>query len=271
MIINLVLLLAVQQPLERQLYQALIAAASGAIRLNETAAAHRWLDAAPRAHRGWEWDYLNRLARQSAAGINAHDAAITGISASDDGRLLATASGDKSVKLWDASTGKSTHTLAGGTGEIYAAQFSPDSRLLAAGWTGGQAKVIDRETGADAAVLDGHPGGVYSLAFHPSGNLLATGGADRMIRIWSVPDGKLLRTLSGHTELVYGLDYSPDGLRIVSCSNDMTVRFRTDGSSDPLLSIPFPVQVYGVKFSPNGQTLATLPMDGSIRLLSATR
>ncbi|HNY39634.1 MAG TPA: hypothetical protein PKJ41_04535 [Bryobacteraceae bacterium] len=80
-----------------------------------------------------------------------------------------------------------------------------------------------------------------------------------------------MRTLSGHTELVYGLDYSPDGLRIVSCSNDMTVRFWTDDSSDPLLSIPFPVQVYGVKFSLNGRTLATLPMDGSIRLPSATR
>jgi WD40 repeat protein len=190
---------------------------------------------------------------------------------SPDGRTVFCPSSRPSGKLWDAATGQSTHTVSGGKGEIYAAQFPPDSRLLAVGWTGGQAKLVARDTGADVALLDGHPGGIYALAFHPSGKQLATGGADRMIRVWSVPDGKLLRTLSGHTELVHGLDYSPDGSRLASSSNDMTVRIWAGGAADPLLSIPFPVQVYGVKFSPDGRRLATLPLDGSISFLDAGR
>ena len=132
---------------------------------------------------------------------------------------------------------------------------------------GGEARVVDVSTGIDVVALGGHVGGVYAVAFRPAGRRQATGGGDPEIRLWELPSGKPLRVLDGHTELVYGLNVLADGSRLASASRDQTVRLWQPESGESLLTIPFPVQVYGGTFSPDGRSLATLPMNGTIRLL----
>lgn len=196
------------------------------------------------------------------------DGRAAGIAWSGDGKTVFCPSSRPSGKLWDAQSGKVLHTVTGGKGEIYDAAFSPDSRWVAVGWTSGYAKVVDRESGADVLVLPQSEGGVFAVAFHPSGKILATGGADRKVRLWELPGGRLIKTMEGHSELIYALDYSPDGSRLASGSTDMTARLWAE-NGDPVLTIPFPVQVYAVKFSPEGKRLAVVPMNGTIRILSA--
>ena len=90
---------------EYALYLASVAAADASLRLHETAAADRWLRRAPERFRGWEWGYLEALADESARVIPAHQTIVNGLGLSPDGRLVASAAADQSVKLWNASTG----------------------------------------------------------------------------------------------------------------------------------------------------------------------
>jgi len=194
------------------------------------------------------------------------DGRAAGIAWSADGRTVFSPSSRPTGKLWDAATGKLIATITGGRSELYNGAFSPDSRWVACAWLGGEVKVFDARTGTEAATMAGHTGGAYAVAFHPNGRIVASAGSDRKVRLWEMPSGKLLRTLEGHSELIYGIDFSADGKRLVSASTDHTVRLWSTDSGEQVLSIPFPVQVYGVKFSPKGQ-LAVLPMNGTIRLL----
>lgn len=97
-----VLLLLALPPLQWELYQASIAAADGAIRLNETGTAKRWLDAAPADYRGWERSDLHGLSDQSLRVVKAHELPVTGIAVSPGGRRLATLPMDGTIRILDS-------------------------------------------------------------------------------------------------------------------------------------------------------------------------
>ena len=89
---------------EYRSYLAHIAAASNALRVNENGEARRWIDAAPVKYRGWEWAYLNAQTSQHASSRSIHTAPVTLIAVSPDGKLLASASSDRTVKLIDSAS-----------------------------------------------------------------------------------------------------------------------------------------------------------------------
>src|SRR2546430_1488517 len=80
---------------------------------------------------------------------------------SPDGARIASASGDQTVKLWDAATGQETATLKGHTGEVYSVAFSPDGARIASASEDGKVKVWDATTGQENATLKGHTDKVY--------------------------------------------------------------------------------------------------------------
>lgn len=89
-------------PLQWELHQASIAAADGAIRLNETGTAKRWLDAAPAGHRDREWGYLHGLSDESLRVLKAHELPVTGIAVSPGVRRLATLPWDGTIRILDS-------------------------------------------------------------------------------------------------------------------------------------------------------------------------
>ncbi len=197
------------------------------------------------------------------------DGRAAGIAWSADGRFVFCPSSRPHGKLRNAADGSVARVVSGSKGEIYDAAFSADSRWLAIAWTGGELRLLELATGSETHVNEAHRGGVYGVAFAPSSQVVATSGGDGRIRIWSVPDLAPRRTLEGHTELVYSVDFSPDGTRIASASNDYSVRLWASDTGESLLTVPFPVQVYGARFSPDGQKLAVLPMNGTVQVLDA--
>jgi hypothetical protein len=108
---------------------------------------------------------------------------------SPDGRLLASGSVDKTVKVWEAASGRLLHTLSGHTSWVFSVAFSPDGALLASGSTDKTVKVWEAATGRLLHTLSEHTYPVTSVAFSPDGRLLASGSGDHTVRLWSPTAG----------------------------------------------------------------------------------
>ena len=119
---------------------------------------------------------------------------------SPDGALLATASTDRTARVWDLATGTTRTTLQGHTLGVNGVAFSPDGTLIATASTDRTTRIWDLATGTTCATLDGHTSGVNGVAFSPDGSLLATASNDGTIRIWDVSTGSARVTLAEFSE-----------------------------------------------------------------------
>jgi photosystem II stability/assembly factor-like uncharacterized protein len=154
-----------------------------------------------RGHTNWVWD----------------------VEYSPDGKILASASADHTVRLWDVEGLSPLSTLSGHAGTVWRLTFSPDGRTLASASWDSTVKLWDVASGRELRTLT-HPAPVYSVAYSPDGSLLATGDDQGAIRLWDPASGRLLQTLVQHTDVVRGLEFSPDGSLLGSASADGTIR-----------------------------------------------
>ncbi|KAK9452687.1 WD40-repeat-containing domain protein [Dipodascopsis uninucleata] len=113
-----------------------------------------------------------------------HQKAINHVAFSADGRLLASAAFDNSVKIWDGSTGSFLSTLRGHVAAVYMCSWSADSRLLASCSKDCTVKVWDIRKGTLHADMPGHSDEVYAVEWSSDGSTVASGGKDKTIKLW---------------------------------------------------------------------------------------
>ncbi|MCA1990804.1 MAG: hypothetical protein LDL41_01985 [Coleofasciculus sp. S288] len=197
--------------------------------------------------------------------LEGHESEVNDISFSPDGKMIASASKDKTIKLWSCE-GHLLYTFEGHNGAVNRACFSPNGKMIASASWDRTIKLWSCE-GKLLHTFDGHNAGVYSVSFSPDGKMIASASWDKTIKLWSCK-GNLLHTLYGHYAEVYSVSFSPDGKMIASASWDRTIKLWScegyllhtlDGHSDA---------VYSISFSPDGKMLASTSKDKTIKLWS---
>jgi RNA polymerase sigma factor (sigma-70 family) len=197
------------------------------------------------------------------------------------GGRLATYSG-KSVRLWDAATGKEIDRLLGHIAPIASGAFSPDGRTIAT-TDAMSVRFWDAETGKQLSAHGGALAGVEKLAFSPDGKTLACVAGRAEVRLWELRGERVMRTFNAEhpkdTPVVgLGVAFSPDGKHLAQVYTDghpgpsyLRLWEVSEGKLARTLIDGVKFDLWGVTFSPDGKLLAAGDMNGLVRLFDTTR
>jgi WD40 repeat protein len=149
---------------------------------------------------------------------------------SPDGKRVAATTAPKTLKVWDAASGREL-LVRNIEDPIGVVAFSPDNKRLAvAGWSK-DVRILDSANGALVKTCPGELSRRTSLVFSPDGKRLAAGGLGGLIDLWDAESGQLVRTFQGHIGGVFDVAFHPQATRLASAGADGSVRI-WDTTSD---------------------------------------
>ncbi|KAG5716403.1 hypothetical protein E4T56_gene2461 [Termitomyces sp. T112] len=190
---------------------------------------------------------------------------VMSVAFSPDGTHIVSGSEDKTICVYDSSTGAEVLQLTGHTSSVSSVAYSPDGTHIVSGSEDKTICVWDSSTGTKLLQLTGHTSAVYSVAFSPDGKHIVSGALDKTICVWGSPTGAEVLQLTGHTSAVYSVAFSSDGTHIVSGSEDNTIHVWDCSTGAEVLQLTGHTSaVSSVAFSPDSTHVVSGSWDKTI-------
>ena len=199
--------------------------------------------------------------------LRGHEYGVNSVVFAPDGKTFASASDDRSIKLWNTDTGICLYTLQGHMGEVSSICYAPKGQRLASASYDASLKVWNTSTGTCLFTLQGHTNIVWDICYAPDGKTFASASFDGTIKIWHATTGQCLRTLQGHNQGVSLVCYAPDGKRLISASLDRCVKVWNTNTGQCLGTLQkHTYPILSISYAPDGVTFASGSGDSLVRL-----
>ena len=203
--------------------------------------------------------------------LKPHKDSITALAYSPTGGMMASGSLDRTLILWDTTTGAQKNTLTGHRGKIWTCAFAPDGKTLASACTRGEVKLWDVETANENQTFK-IGGDIQSLAFTPDGKSLIVGNQSGLLVQQDLVTGETNTLTTTNSGTVRGLAVSSDGrlLAVARYSQTAELWDLTDRTMVAVVQA-HPKHIRRILFSPDDKSLVTSGDSGRIKVWDVSR
>ncbi|KAI8830636.1 cross-pathway control WD-repeat protein cpc2 [Chytriomyces hyalinus] len=190
-------------------------------------------------------------ARRSLTG---HNHFVSDVVVSSDGQFALSASWDKTLRLWDLTTGTTTRRFVGHTNDVLSVSFSPDNRQIVSGSRDKSIKLWNTLGECKLNIVqDGHSEWASCVKFspNPANPVIVSAGWDKLVKVWDATKCKLKTNHYGHTGYISTITISPDGSLCASGGKDGITMLWDLNESKHLYSLEAGDEINALVFSPN--------------------
>ncbi len=219
------------------------------------------------------WRALTEVAfasgtRQLLAG---HTSVVTDVAISPDGRWLASASRDRSLRIWEIESGQAVHVLIGHRGDVQTVAIAPDSRHAVTGGLDFEAVLWDIIDGVELQRFIGHTANILDVNFSPDGESIVTGSRDNTAILWDVNTGEIIRRFEGHVASVQTAEIDANGERLATGAGDGLIIIWDVTTGEEIRRLNgHTTAVNDVDFSTSGTLLASASADETVIIWDVT-